>query len=106
MCVARDFAAFSDVVVQLCRTIRYSVAKSKQLVSRAQRSVSDASGIRDTSRFIQAVGRTPMPNAQTTLCRWRLLLTFPLRHGRACPGHPRLWRGNTESRGCPAQGRA
>jgi hypothetical protein len=26
------------------------------------------------------------------------------RHGRACPGHPRL--GNQERRGCPAQGRA
>ena len=30
---------------------------------------------------------------------------FQRRHGRACPGHPRLW-SLAEIRGCPAQGRA
>ena len=29
-----------------------------------------------------------------------------IRHGRACPGHPRLPCSDTEIRGCPAQGRA
>ena len=39
--------------------------------------------------------------------RVREELRVAIRHGRACPGHPRLERGKLGgSRGCPAQGRA
>ncbi|RTE90275.1 hypothetical protein D6B98_25330 [Bradyrhizobium sp. LVM 105] len=34
-----------------------------------------------------------------------LVLKPPCRHGRACPGHPRLATRN-EERGCPGQARA
>jgi hypothetical protein len=39
-----------------------------------------------------------------TLGRW--ITMSHLRHGRACPGHPRLSCSLKQRRGCPAQGRA
>jgi hypothetical protein len=45
------------------------------------------------------------PDAKEALLGWRLLAPKHLRHGRACPGHPRLFfrQLKEEARGCPAR---
>src|SRR5713101_3063099 len=73
--------------------------KSRELGSPRHRRRAD----RGDRRYFQLRGGRRRPQAVPGAAR-RLSVTHPRRHGRACPGHPRLC--SRKRRGCPAQGRA
>ena len=111
------FRRGTDIVKALCMGAKgVAVGRPYLWGLGAPRSASPASSACSSScapSFWPPCSRSARPRLSTSFRRWcggletAGALNHPVRHGRACPGHPRLSFCLAEARrGCPAQGRA